>query len=70
MKILNILTAPITTTILILALSGCSGEKEHDINYYLEHPEERKVKLEACHGDVRKRDLTARMPRKHFRELY
>lgn len=46
----------VSAAILLLTLTGCFGETERDVNYYLEHPEEREAKIEACRNDIRKHD--------------
>jgi len=51
MKKLHNLTGLISTTILLLTLTGCSAEKEqeHDVNYYIEHHKERESKVDKCY---------------------
>jgi hypothetical protein len=33
------------------SLVGCGEEKVHDVQYYLDHPEERKVQVEKCRNN-------------------
>lgn len=37
----------LTLSTLVL-LSSCNTEPTHDVQYYLDHPQERKAKLEEC----------------------
>ncbi|MGO3741913.1 EexN family lipoprotein [Kerstersia sp.] len=39
-------------------LSACSSEKEHDVQYYLDHPTERAAKIEECVNNPGKLDST------------
>ena len=37
--------------ILTLTLIGCKDEKVHDVQYYLDHPEERKEQIGKCRNN-------------------
>ena len=34
-----------------LLLAGCKEEKVYDVQYYLDHPEERKIQIEKCRNN-------------------
>lgn len=37
--------------VLASSLVGCGEEKIHDVQYYLDHPEERKTQIEKCRNN-------------------
>jgi hypothetical protein len=42
---------PLMLLALASSLVGCGEEKIHDVQYYLDHPEERKDQIEKCRNN-------------------